>query len=237
MYKAYFDESGTHSESKTLVVSGWVSSDEQWLTFETQWRDLLSDFGITTFHMRDFNHGLREFKSWKGDQSRRDTFTMRAVEIIRKNVRRGFASAVITDAYQKVNMKYFLREYLGSPYALAALTCVNKGRQWLSRLKYESPIIYIFEDGAEGRGEVIDKMREAKWPTPEFRKKHECIQLQISDFAAYELFKRCTDLQARILRTRRSWDGLYSIPNDWEIWEETALENFCQINNLPLRVA
>jgi hypothetical protein len=235
IYTAYFDESGTHGESFAVVVSGWVSSNEQWLTFEPEWRELLADFGISAFHMKDFNHGRREFESWSGDRSRQASFSKKAVAIIRRHVRRGFAGAVILKDYQKINTKYLLREYLGGPYSLAALTCVNKGIQWIKSHGYTGPVTNIFEDGAEGKGEFLDAMRKANQPAPIFRAKGECIQFQIADFAAYELFKKCTDLNTGILRSRRSYDNLFSIPNNWEVWEETFLERFCRVNSVPLR--
>lgn len=73
-YAAYFDESGTHDGSTALVISGWVADDEQWRAFEPEWKRLLADFGISMFHTRDFNHGRREFESWKGDYPRQKAF-------------------------------------------------------------------------------------------------------------------------------------------------------------------
>jgi hypothetical protein len=234
-YTAYFDESGTHGGSIALVVSGWVASDEQWCAFEPEWRDMLVDFGITSFHMRDFNHGRREFESRKGDRSRQIAFSKRAVEIIRAHVRRGFAAAVILKDYQKVNEKYQLLEYIGSPYPLAALTCINKGNQWIKAHGYTEHIRNVFEDGAEGKGEFLAAMRRAGQPDPVFMKKALCTPFQIADLAAYELFKKCTDLNTGIVRSRRSFENLFSIPNNWEVWEGTSLERLCQVNQVPFR--
>jgi hypothetical protein len=234
-YTAYFAESGTHGGSTALVVSGWVADDEQWRVFESEWMRLLADFAISMFHMRDFNHGRREFELRKGDRLLQNAFCKRAIQVVRSHVRHGFAAAVILEDYRKINEKYLLREFLGRPYSLAALACVNKGNQWVMRRGYTDPVHNVFEDGAEGKGEFLSAVRMFDQRDPSFRTKKDCTPFQIADLAAYELYKKRTDLKEGEMRSRRSFEGLISIPNSWEVFEQTSLERYCQTNKVPLR--
>src|SRR3954452_16879593 len=43
MLRAYFDDSGTHDESKAVVVGGLIGTVAQWKGFETAWAAKLAD--------------------------------------------------------------------------------------------------------------------------------------------------------------------------------------------------
>jgi hypothetical protein len=49
MFVAYFDESGTHGESKALVVSGYVASTDQWSKFDAEWKWAIAAEGLSIF--------------------------------------------------------------------------------------------------------------------------------------------------------------------------------------------
>lgn len=236
MYTAYFDESGTHAASKALIVAGYVASSEQWVSFEREWRDLLSDANLSGLHMRDFNPSVREFASWRGDRARRDDLRKRVIKVIRKNVRRGFAAAVIMDDYRRIDAKYRMTECFFQPYPLAALNCVNKGEKWRTERGYQDPIQYVFEDGVKGKGVIADALRAFILSPPSFKKKSEALPFQIADFASNQLHKQLTRLLTGIKGAERDYfPELNSIPNDYSVWEETYLENYCQRKGVPLR--
>ena len=37
MFTAYFDESGTHSDAPNIAIGGFLGSDSQWSSFQSQW--------------------------------------------------------------------------------------------------------------------------------------------------------------------------------------------------------
>lgn len=236
MYVAYFDESGTHSTSEALIVAGYVASTEQWQGFETDWNQLLSEAGVKALHMRDFNPSLREFLQWKDDWKRREDFRRRVVKIIRTHVRRGFAGAVILKDYARVNASYHLEDRSLKPYAFAALNCINKGEKWRVDRSYTQPIRYVLEDGMKGKNQIIGVMRSNGLQNPEFRKKRDCLEFQIADFAANTLHRYLTKLlTGRTSKERNYFPELNSIPNDFAVWEEKYLDNFCKTSGVPLR--
>jgi hypothetical protein len=56
MFKAFFDETGTHAESTTTGIGGYVGHASEWDKLEPQWDAVLSEFadkGVTWFHMAE----------------------------------------------------------------------------------------------------------------------------------------------------------------------------------------
>jgi Protein of unknown function (DUF3800) len=236
MYTAYFDESGTHGSSEVLIVAGYIASVEQWVQFEADWKELLLDADVDALHMRDFNPSLRQFAPWKNEWERREMFRKRVVKVIRTHVRRGFAGAVILRDYAKVNLTYHLEDLSLKPYPLAALNCVNKGEKWRKEHTYVEPIRYVFEDGMKGKNQICDVLRGNGLQIPEFKQKADCLAFQIADFAANTLHRYLTKLlTGRVPKERDYFPELNSIPNDFAVWEETYLDNFCRTHNVPER--
>jgi hypothetical protein len=94
-FTAYFDGSGSPDEGKAFVVAGYLSSADQWLQFDREWRECLEDEGVSSFHMRDFAPSLREFAAWKDDEPRRKQFLGRLIRITKFHVRKSIGNAVI----------------------------------------------------------------------------------------------------------------------------------------------
>jgi hypothetical protein len=70
MFTAYFDASGTRN-SRVITVAGFVSRVNKWKRFEAEWSEILSNAGVSWFHMTDFVSSLGEFKGWKGESKKR----------------------------------------------------------------------------------------------------------------------------------------------------------------------
>src|SRR5947208_1882062 len=56
MLAAYFDESGTHSESPIVAVAGFLAPQERWIEYEAKWSRLLEKWGLSDFHMADYEN-------------------------------------------------------------------------------------------------------------------------------------------------------------------------------------
>jgi hypothetical protein len=49
LFTAYFDASGNAEESDSfIVVSGYIANFSQWKMLENMWRQIHSEFGVTT---------------------------------------------------------------------------------------------------------------------------------------------------------------------------------------------
>ncbi len=236
VYAGYFDESGTPDEGEAVVVGGYIASVGQWIAFESEWKDALTEFGVSLFHMRDFAHSLREFEGWKRDEARRRAFIARLVSILRKNVRRGITTSVILKDYRRINEKYMFREFIGNPYPLAAMSCVGTVQKWYKERGYTGQMALVFERGAKHSGEFLDRVTPLTPHSISFADKTGFTAFQAADLTAWEANKFCTNIERRTAkRFRNSFAALYSIPNDMDIIEYTSLEKISIAHNLPLR--
>jgi|ERR1700686_703683 len=242
MFTAYFDESGTHASSRAIIVSGWVASNQQWIDFGRAWQDTLADHGLARFHMADFAQSKREFARWKGDESRREGFLRRLIQILRKFTRRSFSSAVIIDDYEEVNKKYRLIETLGPPYALCGVTCVKKVNDWRAEHGYLDPVLSIFEDGAQYKGKLLTNVERWDFPEPflkpRFGTKDEYVALQAADLIAWEHRKLYHGLESgESRRFRGSFMALSAMPKDWSVFtnKQNYLESLCEKFAIPIR--
>src|SRR2546429_4220285 len=181
MFVAYFDESGTHGESKALVVSGYVASADQWSKFDAEWKCAMAADGLTHFHMKDFAHSKKEFECWKGDEIRRKSFIERLIAIIRKNTRKSFSSAVVLDAYREINSAYLFEEYFGKPYVFCARMCFAGVDNWQQEHGYQDPVSVIFEDGVSDKGRLISLVTRDNHRIPQFGGKLDHTPLQAGD--------------------------------------------------------
>ena len=66
----YFDSSGDTSDFslKYLTLSGFVSHESVWRSFELKWQAILDKYNISSFHMTDACSGKGLFRNWKKEK-------------------------------------------------------------------------------------------------------------------------------------------------------------------------
>jgi hypothetical protein len=235
MYSAYFDESGTDALSESIVVAGYVASNEQWQDFDKEWLGALADEGVSRLHMRDFAHSLREFKAWKDDNERRKEFIKRLLSIIRRNTRHSFSTAVILKDYRNINEKYRLSEY-ASPYVISALQCAVDVAKWCNAHEYVDPVTLVFEDGPRYKGEFMKFYAPSNFHSISYAKPRESVGFQAADFIAWEHRKLYAQLlSGNTKRRRQSFKALHSMPSTWGVYDGSSLSRWCRTFNVPLR--
>ena len=104
-----------------------------------------------------------------------------------------------------------------------------------------------FEDGDEGKGELLRVVQKAGYPPPTFHPSRDrlakdgtpvrgLVQLQAADFAAYELRKAMREDPNEEWMPwdhRRSLQALATIPGYWGRYKEADLLRICR--RVPLR--
>jgi hypothetical protein len=241
-YGLYCDAAGGKDHG-FIVVAGYLSTYEKWLAFNREWNLLLGASNLPYFHMKEFAQSKGPFENWKDDEKRRAVFLSTAVGIIKGHVLRSFACLVEFDVYAKVAERYPLKELAGCPYALAARSCVAKVGNCLEGAG--SDVIYVFDDGDEGKGELMRIMKRDGYPPPVFWPSRDravkgnlvrgMIPLQAADFAAYEIRKHIAEDPGELKpleKYRKSIAALASVPSaasdDWGRFREQELVNLCQ---------
>ena len=230
-----------------IVVAGYLSTLDRWNSFAEHWKILLATYDVPYFHMKEFAQSKGPFTTWKNDEPKRARFLSKAADIIVGHVCRSFAHAVGFSLFDRMNRRFYLKEHVGCPYSLAGISCAARARQILQR----NDVTYVFEDGDEGKGDLLRIMHEEGFPNPVFfpsrdqkRKNHSVrgvIQLQAADFAAYELrkmFKDDPNEEWPLERYRKSLLALNRVPTDSEDWgsyTEANMVRLCRNKNIPRR--
>ncbi|HEV2202690.1 MAG TPA: DUF3800 domain-containing protein [Bryobacteraceae bacterium] len=196
MMTLYFDDSGTHRQSKVAIAACFLSDVRRWKDFEDQWTSELENAGILDcgFHMADFEARSPRF-DW--GEEKRSSVLAALVRVINKYALAGMAAAVVKSDYNRfVTGK--LRKKLGQyPYTFAVQACLAQIEQWRVRNATDQPMEYIFDWMTKGKGEIdalFDDILEQKlamhfgiepqgWA---FQNRKTVFPLQAADILAWE---------------------------------------------------
>jgi hypothetical protein len=199
MFTACFDASGTVHDQPYLVVGGYVSSTDDWLLFDQEWHRRLSQDGLSYFRRSDCESNRGEFEEWKGKREAKDALLRDLITIISKNTYRKFGCMITNKILEEKLLPEVKKDFHLHAYAFAGIVSVSQVYKWAFTNKIRTPIEWIFEDGDDGKGELIKNMRMYGHPYPSFRPKKDKLEngiptpaftgLQAADFLAYEMFQ------------------------------------------------
>src|SRR2546421_8901350 len=166
---AYFDESGTDGRSPIVAVGGYVSTDDRWDDFQREWEQFRDDEGFNVFHTTDLLSLRGAFAKEKGwDKIRADNVMRRADSIIEKYVLFGVVCYThITNCEEIIpvrdkNSNRKLRKKFEAEYLFSGVQVVIGVSRWARENGYTEPIKYVFEDGANGKGYLMQATECAK---------------------------------------------------------------------------
>ena len=238
-YTVYLDESGTHADSPALAVAGYLADDSSWDSFAVDWRASLTEMGLDHFHMTDFSNKAGVYASWTEDE-RRERFA-RLVGITNRHAIASVGTVIERALYERL-ITGAGRERSGGLYGLAAISCAMTVDKRLPGVS----VGYVFENGAQGRGQLAKVLRDNMHYTSEpeslrirsvtFRDKRMFVPLQAADILAYELyqnFPRLLGTDSRPIR-RSHLEQLAQIQRDWGSLDETQIKLFAEVITLGL---
>ncbi len=195
----YGDDSGTHQDSRTVVVAGYVGQVAAWKTFAKQWNEVLREFGVKQMHRADLEAFGGEYKRNNGwDEKRRKQFLQHLYPIIERHTKEPIGSAVVVEDFESL-IPANIKAQLGGPYGWCAHHCIAAINVWCAEKKYNRPIQYVFEAGTAGHGQVNKLLQELysnRNDRDRFRIRGWSFQdksvtpLQAADVLAYEGFKQ-----------------------------------------------
>lgn len=146
MFTAYFDDSGTDSNSEIAVAACYVSAKRGWDEFIEEWDKAryLEDFDV--FHMADFvalpEYGREPWCNW--DNPKKDRVYARLARIINENKRVGIAVAVPKAEWDQVPERVH-RHYGRQHYTFAVRMCLNRIYRWREASMISFPVRYVFD--------------------------------------------------------------------------------------------
>ena len=155
---AYYDASSKEEVSdRPLVVAGLLADQPHWEEFDREWERVLTDEGVTHFHMKDFMPSWGEFSSWRGNEARRDGFMRRLIGLMHDYELRAFTYRIFPRDFNAVNSEYALgREYASGAYAVAAHGCMREVDLWLQANHPDAGVYHLVSKGDTGQGDLVN---------------------------------------------------------------------------------
>jgi hypothetical protein len=161
--EAYIDESGSHDD-KLLVIAGYVSQVERWVSFSQEWKKILVDHSLSYFHMKDFRNPKSRAYRHLAPRDKENLLDA-LVNVIHHNVLFGIAFLVSPAVYSRLTTPAF-RSRHGSCYSMAAQGCLGLAFHFLRQLGSSAETVGIFvEEGHKNDREVIEALGEFKRQT------------------------------------------------------------------------
>jgi hypothetical protein len=138
----YFDESGTHADSRVIAMAGYWFDADQARKFSRDWQKELKRFGISAAHQTDCALGYGQFRNMSKEQ--RVDVQKALILHIKRRSKFSVAVALGRSLYEKV-----FSDVPGAPsaYTFLLLLCVNKIAEEMEFRKWDGKVAYFFEAG------------------------------------------------------------------------------------------
>jgi hypothetical protein len=185
-YTGFFDESG-HETGDLLCCGGLVLDGDEAMDFDRSWKDAIAP--LPYLHTTDFIGGYKEFSDWRGRTDEKRALLTRAAGVIDQTSFQTFSSVLNMADYKKADQDISFSEFIAYPFSLCARFCSAQVNDWASRNWIKGPVRLVFEQRAEGTGEVVEVFERDKMPIPIFESKGTC-PLQAADLIAWASYNK-----------------------------------------------
>ena len=198
MLGAFFDDSGTHSDSTVVVLGGLLGDEQQWDAFAQQWQALLDRpfegrAKISDFHLTDCRNGYGEFQDWS--QAERDHVNYLFREVILNSGFVTIAAAINKTAWDDLVIGAVAEKLDATPIEFCFVKCLDFVIKMIRDNKPEEKVFLLLDQGSR---KVLEqwawfyKNQIAKYPEIDdvaFGPVKKVIGLQGADMIAYETYK------------------------------------------------
>lgn len=187
LFEIYIDESYTDDGyPAVLVVGGYIFQSEAAKQLTCEWTNVLEEFNVPFFHMKDVASGNDVFKHLYDDQ--RDQLARKMFGIIKQHAQSGFAVAI------NPKRSWHVPPFPDGPYAFAFDQCVSWIATQLQARHSNAECLFIFEKGHKqgpsalkvltqnAESSIYERIRNAKCG---FDTKRNCCLLQTADILAW----------------------------------------------------
>jgi hypothetical protein len=194
LFTAYLDDSGSHKDSKNLVIGGFLGLASDWLNFETLWSILLSRYGLTYVRGTKLASFRGEFEKW--DRKKRARFVEDLVQTINVAGVLGVAATVDERVFREVfprTTKTMKDTAFGLCFRLLLLKMCDRVRCG------DGEISFVLEDGTRNNADalrIFERIKKLKNDSAgrklgglAFASKMTFGALQAADFLAYNVFR------------------------------------------------
>lgn len=213
IYTAYLDESDTHGNSPTIIMTGVLGSEHQWTEFNRTLQSIREKHGFNIIHAKDLKNKRGEFRGWSTERCL--ALVKDLTEACDHHLSNGCTISIPHSLYRK--------EYRDTPFPKGMPIDSHYGlcfRKCLAQLGYEvrsqnnqAVLNIVLEAGHANAGDAERIFNEFKTVLTEARlnnfgsfttaKKHETLPLMVADFFAH----------AHSIINKKGWDlARFNVP-------------------------
>jgi Protein of unknown function (DUF3800) len=154
--EAYYDESGTHSNSSIICVAGYLFAPEQRQRFDQEWMEVLKAYNLPYFRMSECAHAAGAFRGRKNICA---LVAKQLIGIIKRRAELGMATSISeTDYVEHIPSEW--RLMMGSAYSWCIRWAMGLVRDWVERHNFQGTISYFFESGHQHQAWTNRWLRE-----------------------------------------------------------------------------
>jgi hypothetical protein len=150
---AFFDETGTHEGHLLTGVAGFLYDSDGIARFEAEWRKRTAADFPEPFHTVDCFWGHGQFAGWPWPL--RMQLMHELGDLISRTRIAGFVAYVEQEDYKKwAEHDPTQVDFVGSPYTICLLTCIEMVAAFLKSRKLDGEVFYLFEQGCSRQWEA-----------------------------------------------------------------------------------
>jgi hypothetical protein len=146
--RGYFDESGTHDQSRVTTIAGWIATTDMWRKGLIKWQDSLASRNLPIFHASEFDYFTRQ-NQWSSDDY--SSFIEILTTILRKYTWLGLSGSVVTSAYN--DLPEWLKTKIGGRYHFCFQLVMNQLMKAMGNIISKTPVPLVFER----KDDIIDR--------------------------------------------------------------------------------
>ena len=168
-FTTFLDVSRDEGDSDVYMLAGFISEPERWDVFDSEWQDVLDEYGISIFHMTDFESRWGEFKDWERDDPRRIPLLTALIEVIEHTTVGSVGYGVSRLMYDSVVSVEVNEAVGGSAYFFLFLNLVihaehlmDNAAKLAAGVPYDWQMLYMLARDDQGAGKVMETWMSRK---------------------------------------------------------------------------
>lgn len=162
MFWSYFDESGTHGDSRVTCIVGYVGTEDEWTHVESQWQSILEPYnhlGLTWWHSSDQPGKKGVFENISMET--KDAIQRALVEIIRESELQVIWNGIDTADFEKFVVPQFNGRHPMKPYDMCFYWVIRQLELWRLDHGFSERIGMMF--GVQDEYNKRSEMALASW--------------------------------------------------------------------------
>jgi hypothetical protein len=156
MLQAYFDETGTHGDSRVTAIAGYVGTVDEWTHVENQWQEILEPYaslGLTWWHHKDYRGQRGQFAGIGSGVA--DRILNALVRVISESELQVIWAGVDAEAFSAVMPAKWREQRAPKPYDFCFYWIMRQLSLWSSKCQYtgRTGMVFAVQDEYNARSE------------------------------------------------------------------------------------